>query len=146
MQSDVRTLYLIRDVQLHCRSRMSDALQPFDISTSQYTILSILDRRDGLSAAQLSRRFRVTPQSINTLIGGLEDRGLISRSEAPDNRRILKTTLTRSGRQLLAACDAAIDAAEAELFAALSNAELSGFRQALLKVATYLHGDVSVPA
>lgn len=146
MQSDVRTLYLIRDIQLQCRSRMSDALEAFDISTSQYTILSILDRRGGLSAAQLSRRFRVTPQSINTLISSLGERGLIARSEAPDNRRILKTTLTRSGRQLLAACDAAIDATEAELFAALSRAELSNFRQVLLKLAAYLHGDASVPA
>lgn len=146
MHSDVRTLYLLRIVQLECRLRMADALQSFDLSTSQYAVLSILNRRDGLSAAQLSRRFRVTPQSINTLVSSLEERSLISRREAPDNRRILRTTLTRSGRQLLAACDAAIDAIETELFGTLSRAEFSGFRHVLQKLAAYLHDEASIPA
>ena len=136
MDRTVRTLYLIRQVQLHCRSHMDEALNTFDLTASEYTILSILDRRDRLSAAQLSRRFSVTPQSMNALIGSLEEKGLISRREAPQNRRILQTTLTRSGRALLAACDGAIDAAEAELFCKLTKAELGAFRQVLRKLAT----------
>jgi len=146
MEKSVRTAYLIRQIQLHCRARLDDALQAFDITTSQYTILSILDRRDGLSAAQLSRRYSVTPQSMNALIGALEEKELISRREAPENRRILRTTLTRAGRELLAACDAAIDRAEADLFGKLAKSELVALRQALQKLVMTTRSKTRVPA
>src|SRR5579862_5841562 len=146
MERSVRTLYLVRQIQLHCRDKMNEALQAFDLTASQYTILSILGHRDGLSAAQLSRRFSVTPQSMNVLIGALEEKGLIARREAPQNRRILKTTLTRAGRELLAACEGAIDAAEIEVFGSLSISELAALRQVLRKLAVTLRSDASVPA
>lgn len=146
MERAVRTIYLVRQIQLHAYERMNLALEPFGLSAGQYTIMSLLNHRDGLSAAQLARRFGVTPQSINPLVSGLEEKGLISRSEAPENRRILKTTLTAAGARLLAACDAAIDATEAGMFRDLNRTELTQLRRLLLKVAVTLRDDVALPA
>jgi|SRR5579862_5773792 len=146
MERSVRTLYLVRQIQLHCRDKMNEALEAFELTASQYTILSILSHRDGLSSAQLARRFGVTPQSMNVLIGALEEKGLISRRESPHNRRILKTTLTRAGRELLAACEGAIDDAEVAVFGSLTGSELAALRQALRKVALTIRSEAPVPA
>ena len=67
-------------------------------------------------SAKIARARRVSPQSINELIVGLELRGLVARLGDPDNRRELLVSLTRTGRDKLTACDAAIDKVERELF------------------------------
>ena len=38
------------------RARMEEVLRPLGVTLHQYTALSILERREGLSSAQLARR------------------------------------------------------------------------------------------
>ena len=45
------------------------------LSLNQYTTLSVLDQRGGLSNAQLARRSLVSPQSMNEVLLALEQRG-----------------------------------------------------------------------
>ncbi len=116
-----RTVYLINEVNLAVRARMERALREFELTVAQYTVMSQLvqppkDGRDGISSAKIARARRVSPQSINELIVGLELRGLVARLGDPDNRRELLVSLTRTGRDKLTACDAAIDKVERELF------------------------------
>ena len=65
------------------------------------TALTVLERHDGLSAAQLARDSFVTAQSIADLVRSLEGRGLIRRERNPRNRRELLILLTEAGRGLL---------------------------------------------
>lgn len=116
------------------QARLEDELRPLGLTATQYTVLSILGRRDGLSSAQLSRRFLVTPQSMNEVIATLERKRLIRRQASIDNRRIRIVTLTPSGRKLLDASDDAVDEAEAQLFRVLKPMERNLLRQALLKL------------
>lgn len=116
-----RTVYLINEVNLAVRARMERALREFELTVAQYTVMSQLvqppkDGRDGVSSAKIARARRVSPQSINELIVGLELRGLVARLGDPDNRRELLVSLTRTGRDKLTACDAVIDKVERELF------------------------------
>ena len=73
------------------------------LSVNQYTTLSVLDRRSGLSNAQLARRSLVSPQSMNEVLLTLEERGLVRRRAHPDHGRILQARLTAKGRRSLAA-------------------------------------------
>jgi DNA-binding MarR family transcriptional regulator len=127
-------MYLARRLQLLVRDAIEDALRPLGITASQYMALSMLGRRDGLSSAQLARRFGIEPQSMTGIVKSLEARRLISRREADSNRRVLRITLTKAGRNCLGACDAMVDSAEDGVFAKLTNAELASLRQLLLKV------------
>ena len=129
-----RTLYLIRRVQLLTYARLEQALAEFGLTVAQYTLLSLLAQRTGMSAAQLSRRFAVTPQSMTEIITALEKKRLIRRQSAPANRRILLVSLTAAGRTLTERCEAVVDRVEAELLAALSAPELAAFRRALAAV------------
>ena len=131
MNAAPRTLYLIRRVQLLTYARLEQALDQFDLTVGQYTLLSLLAQRTGMSAAQLSRRFAVTPQSMTEMITALDKKRLIRRRTAPANRRILLVSLTAAGRALTKRCEAVVDQVEADLLAKLSAAELAAFRHTL---------------
>jgi DNA-binding MarR family transcriptional regulator len=123
-----RTIYLIRKVQFAAYLRLEERLRPFGLTAAQYMVLSMLGHSGRLSSAQLSRRFEVTPQTMFKLIASLRRKRLIARRGVNGDRRALEVSLTAAGRRLLASCEAAVDALEAELFCDFSSRELRGFR------------------
>lgn len=131
MQDEPLTLYMVKRLELVIRARMDVALRPFGLSTVQFTALTALRARDGLSSAQLARRSFVTPQTMNEMVHSLERRGLIARRQAPDNRRVLLLTLTDSGQELLAHCDPLVEAIEGEMLAAIPAGQHGLLRQSL---------------
>ena len=124
-----RVSYLVARLDRLLRRWLADVLAPFAVSLPEYTAMSILGRRAGLTNAQLARRTYVSPQAIQQITEGLIARGLIVR--APDQRggRVLPATLTAAGRDLLARCDAAVD----ELEERMMNSLRPGARQALFE-------------
>jgi DNA-binding MarR family transcriptional regulator len=99
------------------RARIEEVIRPYGVSLQTYTALSILERRGGLSSAQLARRHFVTPQAMNQLVAALERDGLIVRRADPVNRRILRAWLTERGKQVLETCHDAVDKLEQRMFA-----------------------------
>ena len=94
-------LYMVKQVELVVRSHLDELVKPSGITALQYTALTVLERHDGLSAAQLARDSFVTAQSIADLVRSLENRGLVRRERNPRNRRELLILLTDAGRRLL---------------------------------------------
>ena len=86
------------------RARMEEVLRPLGVTLHQYTALSILERREGLSSAQLARRHYVTPQAMHQLVATMERDGLIERRPDEANRRILRAWLTGRGAEVLRPC------------------------------------------
>lgn len=113
------------------RKTLDERLKPHGLGGLQYTILTLVRDRDGISSAELSRRFFVTPQTMNETVNGLERRGLIQRRESPENRRILQARVTEAGRDLLALCDPIADAIEDEVFGPLDPATRDSLHEAL---------------
>ncbi|MEO6087476.1 MAG: MarR family transcriptional regulator, partial [Umezawaea sp.] len=72
-------LYAVKQVELAIRARLDEVLKPLGVTSSQYTALTVLDRRDGLTSAELARNSFVTPQAMADLVVALERRGLIVR-------------------------------------------------------------------
>lgn len=56
---------------------------------------------EGISPTYLSRRQRVSKNTISVLLRGLEEQGLIERSVAPGDRRAFHIGLTDAGRTLV---------------------------------------------
>jgi DNA-binding MarR family transcriptional regulator len=131
VQDEPLTLYMVKRLELVIRARMDVALRPFGLSTVQFTALTALRARDGLSSAQLARRSFVTPQTMNEMVHSLERRGLIARRQAPGNRRVLLLTLTDGGQELLAQCDPLVEAIEGEMLAAIPAGQHGLLRQSL---------------
>lgn len=96
-------LYLVKQLELAVRARLDELVRSAGITALQYTALTVLERHDGLSAAQLARDSFVTAQSMADMVRALESRGLIRRERNAGNRRELLIRLTPEGRALLAA-------------------------------------------
>jgi DNA-binding MarR family transcriptional regulator len=126
-----RLTYLIKRLEMAERARMEEVLQPLGVTLHQYTALSVLERRGGLSSAQLARRNFVSPQASNQLVALLERQGLIERRADSGNRRILRMWLTDDGHRMLAACHRAVDEIEERMLSLLTTVQAQQFRIAL---------------
>lgn len=124
--------YLAARLQRASRQAIYERVKPYGLTTLQYTTLSILGRRGELSNAQLARRSFMTPQAMSEVIDALERKGLIERSQHPNHRRILPATLTAEGRRVLGACDAAVEALETDMLAALTPDQRQCLRDGLV--------------
>ncbi|NBA96036.1 MarR family winged helix-turn-helix transcriptional regulator [Pseudomonas sp. R5(2019)] len=110
------------------------ALKEKNITSLQFTLLAVVARHSGLSSADLSRRFYVTPQTMGQVLTALESRGLLIRAENPENRRLLSMSLTAEGHALVESCQADMQLIEEQVFGGLSEKELEKFRGTLHKV------------
>jgi DNA-binding MarR family transcriptional regulator len=117
---EVSLVYVIGRVNHGIRREMRGLLSEWDLSVPEFTALSILWRRPGLSNAQLARRTMVTPQSMIEILAGLETRKLVSRSVDPNHGRILKSELTAEGARVVAAAQIAIDEIQEQLLEGVS--------------------------
>ena len=126
-------LYMVKQVELAVRSHLDDLVKPAGITALQYTSLTVLERHDGLSAAQLARDSFVTAQSIADLVRSLENRGLVRRERNPRNRRELLILLTDEARELLARYAEPMRDLEERMISDLTAHQADQFRQALSK-------------
>jgi DNA-binding MarR family transcriptional regulator len=126
-------LYMVKQVELVARSRLDELVRPSGITALQYTALTVLERHDGLSAAQLARDSFVTAQSTADLVRSLENRGLVHRERNPRNRRELLILLTDAGRELLAQHEEPVRELEERMVRDLTRHQTQQFREALTK-------------
>jgi DNA-binding MarR family transcriptional regulator len=99
------------------RREMRNRLAQCGLSVQEYTALSVLGARPGLSNAQLARRSLVTPQSMIELLTRLERRGFVARTADAQHGRILRATLTKKGDGLLADADQAVAGLQEQILA-----------------------------
>ena len=102
--------YQLKHLQTALRSRMDETLRPLELTTPQYNCLEQLRRRPGASNSELARGAFVTRQTMNTLLRGLQERGLITRPAKAESGRALPTRLTSTGVEAL---DQAVSRVEA---------------------------------
>ena len=129
-----RTSYMVARLDRLLRSELGEALRPFDLSVTQYTLLSVLAHRPGLSNAQLARRSYITAQAMHQMVNGLERRGLIDREVSPHHGRVQLTRLTSDGVDLLERCDKAVSAVERRVFGRLGPTEEAHLRRLLTDI------------
>ncbi len=126
-----RTSYLVARLDRLVRSQLAEVLEPFELSVPQYTLLSVIEHRPGLSNAQLARRSYITAQAMHQVVNGLEERGLIARRVSPDHGRIQLTELTDEGVAMLKACDEEVTRLEERIFGVLGEAGEERLRELL---------------
>lgn len=111
--------YLLKQASVALRAAMDAVLRPMDLSVPQYSCLELLGQQPGLSNAQLARGAFVTRQSMNGVLIGLEERGLVMRPDFAPQGRMLPTELTNLGRARLVEASTAVRAVERRMIAGL---------------------------
>lgn len=135
-----RAVHALSQANQAVRSRIDNELSTMNMTSIQHTVLSTIGKYAGLSSADLARRFFVTPQTMNELIGSLHRRGLITRQEDPTNRRILRMSLTLEGKRMIKVCDAAVDGIERDVFSSIPQEHYLLFREFCQELARNLRG------
>jgi DNA-binding MarR family transcriptional regulator len=124
-------LYAVKQVELIVRAHLDDLLRDSGVTALQYTALTVLARREGLTSAELARNSFVTPQAMADLVNSLERGGFIVRRRNPDNRRQLLISLTADGHALLARFDDPVTGLESRMLDGFDEADRERFRDYL---------------
>jgi len=98
---DVTLLYLIKQVELAVRQSLDDVVATADLTTIQYTALTVLERHPGITSAELARNSFVRPQTMAEMVTYLLGRGLVTRERDENNRKQYLLTLSSEGQRVL---------------------------------------------
>ncbi len=120
---------------------MDHALASAGLTTPQYAVLAALERAPGLSNADLARVSFVTPQTMMRILAGLEEKGLVQRTEHPSHGRILEATLTPRGTRVVEASHQLVLRVEHKMLSPLAGAERVSLASFLDRCANALGGD-----
>jgi DNA-binding MarR family transcriptional regulator len=135
-------IYVVGRVEHGIRREMHTRLAQCGLSVQEYTALSVLGARPGLSNAQLARRALVTPQSMIEILSRLERRELVAREADPRHARILRGHLTRRGRALLRDADRAVAGIQEQILADVPQRERPILLEGMRAVMNRLSGGI----
>jgi DNA-binding MarR family transcriptional regulator len=131
--------YLLSRVMFALKADVTaTVLDPLEVAFPEYLCMRVLSKYPGQSNADLARTQNVSPQAMNMVLRGLEERGLVTRPASVSSGRSLPAQLTREGEQLLKRTDVGVRAAEDRLLANLSDQERYDFKRILAELGTDL--------
>ncbi|WP_435132076.1 MarR family winged helix-turn-helix transcriptional regulator [Actinacidiphila sp. bgisy144] len=97
----LRTADELTTLVAHLSRRMRTASNDAEITPSQQSVISRLDREGPATTAALARGELVRPQSMRMTLAALEERGLVERAPHPTDGRQVVFSLTDAGTDLL---------------------------------------------
>ena len=137
--------YLVYRIERRLRDRLNSAVRAHGVTTTEYVTLSVLQRHDGMSSAELARWAFVTPQAMNSVITALEKRRLVRRRADPQHRKVLRTSLTRKGRDVLGRCERSMDVIERDMLSQIAPDQADELRGLLIQCAHSLEATRPMP-
>ncbi|GLZ46928.1 MarR family transcriptional regulator [Actinomycetospora sp. NBRC 106375] len=99
--SSVRAAHEVRVAVGRLRRRLRESHDRDELTPSQTSLLSRLDRDGPRTASELAAAEGVRPQSVATSVGVLEERGFVTRRRDPDDGRRQTISVSPAGRALL---------------------------------------------
>jgi len=93
--------YLVRRAQLTIFKRFFELFAEVDIRPVQYSILTLVERNQGLSQTQLAGALGIKKTNLVSLIDELEARRLVRRKPGGMDRRARELYLTAEGAALI---------------------------------------------
>ncbi len=100
-ESAARAARDLRVVVSRVRRRLKEVYDAGDLTPSQTSVLSRLDKDGAASASDLAAAERVRPQSMATTLAALDERGLIQRRADPGDGRRQLISLSDAGREFV---------------------------------------------
>jgi DNA-binding MarR family transcriptional regulator len=111
---------------------LAQLIKTEELSPPQYNVLRILrGSPEGLTCGEIGNRMITRDPDITRLLDRMEKRGLISRGRDGKDRRVVLTTITAEGLDLLDRLDQPIRDTHRRLLGRLGAARLTALRQLL---------------
>ena len=125
---------------LACTTRLESEVRmrlraEFDTTLPRFDLMAQLERHpNGLKMSELSRRMMVSGGNVTGLTDQLEKEALVTRADAPADRRAYTVKLTPVGRALFARMAGAHEQWVIELFSGLTSSEKTQVHRLLAKL------------
>src|SRR6267154_2077137 len=124
--------WLVMIKAMHAISRYAlAALEKSGLGDSDFRVLEVLLHKGPLPVNVIGPKVNLTPGSISVAIDRLVAKGLVSRAECTEDRRIRIVALTARGKGLITPVFRAHAATMEKVFAGLSSSELRLLEQSL---------------
>lgn len=95
------TGHLVANLHHSMRRALDAELARFgSVSSAQWVVLMVLSHEGGVTAAELAKRLSHDPGSMTRLLDRLQEKGLIERVRAAEDRRRIRIELTEAGKAL----------------------------------------------
>lgn len=111
--------FLLRRAHQISAAVFEDECREAGLTPAQFGVLTVLSAQPGLGQSSLARALGFDKVTVLRVLRGLESRGLVARTPAPDNKRNICAWLTPAGGQLLAQAQKPAEAAYQRLLAPL---------------------------
>ena len=127
-RAEPRLSYAIARLQQMVLAGISERVAQHDLTTLQFTTLSVLSRHGApLSTSQLARRAFMTPQSMSEVIHALERKGLIERNPTPITAGRFRRRSRRKGGACSQSCEEAVTDFESAMLEGFSADDRAAF-------------------
>src|SRR5262249_59315412 len=91
-------LFLVSDVARGMRTYIDQRAREHGMTRAQWGVLARLERREGMTQAEMAEALEIQPISLVRLIDRLCLHGLVERRPHPRDRRANRLYLTQKGR------------------------------------------------
>jgi DNA-binding MarR family transcriptional regulator len=135
------TSYTLAKVCRAHRGSVGDLLAEIGLHVGQEMVLIELWEQDGLRGGELAERLGVEPPTVTKMLRRLENCGLVTRRQDPEDARSFRVYLTSEGRSLEGPVHRCWESAEEEILAGMSAGERRTFHRLLTKVRANLDPD-----
>ena len=94
-------LGLIRRLRLDLTRHINQVLSGSGVSLAQFTVLSMLSKKDEANMGTLARGLGTTMGAVTNLVDKLLYAGHVARERSVDDRRVVKVRITPQGREVV---------------------------------------------
>ena len=127
--------YHLRRAQIAVFQHFAASMGAAAITPGQFGVLTVIDSNPGLSQTQLGNALGIDRSTVVAVIDRLEERGLVARQPAPNDRRSHALHLSDDGRSTLHRLTERVRAHEREIARHLSTEEQARLIELLRRVA-----------
>ena len=131
MERRVNYVYVIKQLELGLRPRFVELCAAEGMSAAQYTALTVLERRPGITSSELARRSFVRAQTMAITLEPLLSAVLIRRERDPENGRRMLLFLTETGAAAIERLANPLAELEEQLVTGFTAAERAQFAELL---------------
>jgi DNA-binding MarR family transcriptional regulator len=137
--------WLLASATRHGHRLVGEHLAGEGLRRQHYLVLAGLAELDAPAQAEVGRLLRVDGSDLVAILNDLESAGYVRRRPSSTDRRRNTVSLTQHGHDALRRLDAAVEAANDELLAALSPLERELFVSLLIRVLISAEGSTVKP-
>jgi len=128
-------VWLVMIKTMHALTRYATAgIEGTGLGNSDFRVLEVLLHKGALPVNTIGPIVNLTPGSISIAVERLVEKGLVSRVESAEDRRVRMVALTPAGKNLIGAAFQKHAAQMRQVFSELSAEELRDFEMALKRI------------